>query len=60
MAFSDFLLAQVYYFCWVFPHAGIHGNEVADREVKIVAQSADITFNKCHPLILKGHLGHKF
>ena len=35
-------------------HAGIHGNELADREAKLAALSADITFDKLPPSDLKG------
>ena len=42
------------HFCWGLSHVGKHGNEVADGEVKISAQSADITFNIVPPYDLQG------
>ena len=33
-------------FYWVPSHVGIHDNELADREAKLAALSADITFDK--------------
>ena len=41
-------------FFWVPSHVGIHGNELADREAKFAALSADITFDKLPPSDLKG------
>ena len=41
-------------FCGVPSHVGIHGNELADREAKYAALSADITFDKLPPSDLKG------
>ena len=41
-------------FCWVPSHVRIHGNELADREAKYAALSADITFDKLPPSDLKG------
>ena len=40
--------------CWVPSHVRIHGNELADRETKYAAFSADITFDKLPLSDLKG------
>ena len=54
VAFSDLCRHKSVRFCWVPSHVGIHGNELADREAKIAAHSADITFDNLPPSNLKG------
>ena len=49
-----------FHFCWCPLLVGIHGNEVAERETKIAAQSAYITFDIVLPLILEDQLNHTF